>query len=154
MSDVYAFGCLYYEVGHNKHADSLAELPRSIMIVYRLPANKTYILTFLSRGTLPPRLNVPSLGDAAWSVIQSCWMREASRRPRMKDIAENMVSITQSMFLPVKTRDSFQELFELRTVPAQTLTVLRQELGLDDRDPGQMTTAERVRISYLCAMRY
>ncbi|KAF8335107.1 hypothetical protein F5887DRAFT_892315, partial [Amanita rubescens] len=32
MSDIYAFGCLYYEVGRNKHADALAELPRSIMI--------------------------------------------------------------------------------------------------------------------------
>ena len=72
----------------------------------------------------------------------------------MKDIAENMVSITQSMFLPVKTRDSFQELFELRTVPAQTLTVLRQELGLDDRDPSQTTPTERVRRLYYCAMRY
>ncbi len=42
MSGVYAFGCLYYEVGRNKHADGLAELPRSITIVYLLPGNKRY----------------------------------------------------------------------------------------------------------------
>ena len=42
MSDVYAFGCLYYEVGRNKHVDVLAELPRSITIICLLPGNKRY----------------------------------------------------------------------------------------------------------------
>ncbi|KAF8336181.1 kinase-like domain-containing protein [Amanita rubescens] len=42
MSDVYAFGCLYYEVGRNKHVDALAKLPRFITIVYLLPVNKTH----------------------------------------------------------------------------------------------------------------
>ncbi len=75
-------------------------------------------------------------------------MREASNRPRIKDVMEKMmVSMTQSMSPPIRARDSFQELFELRIIPAQTLTVLRQELGLDDRDPSQMTPAERVRRS-------
>ncbi len=41
MSDVYAFGCLYYEVSRNKRADALAEPPRFITIVYLLPINKT-----------------------------------------------------------------------------------------------------------------
>ena len=41
MSDVYAFGCLYYEVGRNKHTAALAELSRSITIVYLSPINKT-----------------------------------------------------------------------------------------------------------------
>ena len=41
MSDVYAFGCVYYEVGHNKYADSLAQLPRFIMIAYPLLVNRT-----------------------------------------------------------------------------------------------------------------
>ena len=40
-----------------------------------------------------------------------------------------------------------QELLELRTVPPQMLTLLRQELNLGDRDPNQMTPAERVRRS-------
>ncbi len=40
-----------------------------------------------------------------------------------------------------------QELLELRMIPAQTLAVLRQELGLSDREPNQMTPAERVRRS-------
>lgn len=102
------------------------------------------ILTLVSRGILPPRLDEPPLSDRAWSVIQSCWMRQASKRPRMKDV---MLSMTQSVSLPIEARDSFQELLELQTIPAQTLTALRQELGLDDRDPSQMTSAERVRRS-------
>jgi len=57
-----------------------------------------------------------------------------------------MLFMTQTMSLPFEARD-FQELFELRTIPVQTLTVLRQELGLDERDPGRMTLAERVRRS-------
>ena len=70
-------------------------------------------------------------------------MREASRRPRMKDITENMVSMTQSISLLIETRDSFQE---LQTTPVQTPTVLRPELVLDDRDPSQVIPTERVRI--------
>ena len=48
------------------------------------------IWTLISRRTLPPRLDKPPLSDRAWSVIHSCWMRKASKRPRMKDITENM----------------------------------------------------------------
>ena len=61
----------------------------------------------------------------------------------MKDITENMVSMTQSISLLIETRDSFQE---LQTTPVQTPTVLRPELVLDDRDPSQVIPTERVRI--------
>ncbi len=41
MSDVYAFGCLYYEVGiHNQPCDALAKLLRSITIACLLLVNK------------------------------------------------------------------------------------------------------------------
>ncbi|KAF8336184.1 kinase-like domain-containing protein [Amanita rubescens] len=133
MSDVYAFGCLYYEI----HYDSIPFAGKQDL----------QILTLISRGILPPRLDEPPLSDRAWNVIRCCWVREASERPRMKEITENMMSVTLPMSLPIKARDSFQELFELRTIPAQTLTVLRQELGLDDRDPSRMTSAQRVRRS-------
>ena len=63
----------------------------------------------------------------------------------MKDITENMMSVTQPMPLLTKTRDSSQELLELRTIPAQTLTVMRRELVLGNRDPSRITPAERVR---------
>ncbi|KAF8319460.1 hypothetical protein F5887DRAFT_376424 [Amanita rubescens] len=59
----------------------------------------------------------------------------------MKDITENMLSMTQFMSLTIEARD------QLRTIPAQTLAVLRQELGLlDDRDSSWMTPAERQRL--------
>ena len=42
-SDVYAFGCLYYEVGTNRHTDVLVKhgLRRSIMILYLLQVKRT-----------------------------------------------------------------------------------------------------------------
>ena len=40
-----------------------------------------------------------------------------------------------------------QELLELRMIPALTLAALREEFGLSDREPNQMTPAERVRRS-------
>ena len=40
MSDVYAFGCVYYEVGHNNIADDFSQLPRFIMIAYLFLANR------------------------------------------------------------------------------------------------------------------
>ncbi|KAF8336178.1 kinase-like domain-containing protein, partial [Amanita rubescens] len=82
MSDVYAFGCFYYEI----HYDSIPFAGKL----------DTQIWALIFRGTLPPRLDEPLLSDGAWSVIQSCWMREASRRPRMEDIAEKIVSMTRS----------------------------------------------------------
>jgi len=41
MSDVYAFGCIYYEVRHRNISMPFADLPRSITIVYHSPVNKT-----------------------------------------------------------------------------------------------------------------
>ncbi len=42
MSDVYAFGCLCYEVSCDKRADPLAEWARSIMLGCLLLTNKDY----------------------------------------------------------------------------------------------------------------
>ncbi|KAF8348024.1 hypothetical protein F5887DRAFT_674919 [Amanita rubescens] len=39
-----------------------------------------------------------------------------------------------------------QEVLELRMIPPPILAVLKQELGLSDRDPNQMTPAERQRL--------
>ncbi|KAF8700273.1 hypothetical protein AX14_000817 [Amanita brunnescens Koide BX004] len=75
-SDVYAFGCLYYEI----HYDSIPFSGRQEMQILRL----------ISRGELPPRCDEPPLSDDAWSMIQSCWARQASKRPAMKDIVKWM----------------------------------------------------------------
>ena len=48
MSDVYAFGCVYYEVGHDKYADGLAQLPRFIMTACLLLGNRTLKFGHLS----------------------------------------------------------------------------------------------------------
>ena len=42
MSDVYAFGCLYYEVRHKNCTGALTELARSIMILYPSMVCKKY----------------------------------------------------------------------------------------------------------------
>jgi hypothetical protein len=55
------------------------------------------ILAFLSRGSHPPRLPEPPLNDGAWELILSCWARQASKRPRIEVIMEQMVA----MSLPV-----------------------------------------------------
>ena len=96
MTDVYAFGCLFYEVSRNKHADTCTELPQ---IHYdSVPfAGKTdlQILGLHARGEQPPRPNHPSLSDGAWDMIQRCWGRDALKRPRMKDITKYMILLSQ-----------------------------------------------------------
>jgi hypothetical protein len=44
MSDVYAFGCIYYEVRRQKLARIVSELPRSTTIGYPLPVERRYRL--------------------------------------------------------------------------------------------------------------
>ena len=48
-----------------------------------------------SRGTLPSRLDSPPLSDEAWNLIRSCWVREASKRPRIEAVAEKMAVLSQ-----------------------------------------------------------
>ncbi|KAF8329633.1 kinase-like domain-containing protein [Amanita rubescens] len=90
MSDVYAFGCLYYEI----HYDS-------IPFAYR---NDGQILALIFRGELPPRLDLPPLGDETWDVIQRCWMREAAKRPSMKDVLEHLTGLCKHQSHSTNTR--------------------------------------------------
>ncbi|KAF8338652.1 kinase-like domain-containing protein [Amanita rubescens] len=77
MSDVYAFGCLYYEI----HYDTVPFAGRHALQIMRI----------LTRGILPPRLDEPPLSDGAWDMIQRCWTRKPSKRPRMKDVVESLM---------------------------------------------------------------
>ena len=99
-SDVYAFGCLYYEVMKNKRTTDTSAEHRNAQIHYdAIPfANKNgmQIMALLARGLHPPRQNEPPLSDGTWELIRSCWAREASNRPIIEAIAENMVAIAQS----------------------------------------------------------
>jgi hypothetical protein len=57
-------------------------------------ADKTsmQILALLSRGSHPPRQPEPPLSDGAWELIQSCWVREASKRPGIEEVTDIMIS--------------------------------------------------------------
>jgi len=77
MSDVYAFGCLYYEIHYGA--------------VPFAGKNEVQIWNLVTRGVLPPRLDEPPLSDGAWDIIQRCLTREPSKRPRMKDVVESLM---------------------------------------------------------------
>ena len=47
-----------------------------------------------SRGVHPPRLDSPPLSDRAWELIRTCWVREASKRPRIEFVREWMVVVS------------------------------------------------------------
>jgi serine/threonine protein kinase len=100
-SDVYAFGCLYYEVRKNKCSTGAPAEHRIAQIHYdAIPfANKNgmQIMALLSRGLHPPRLHEPPLSDETWELIRSCWVRDASKRPRIEVVMENMVAVSQSV---------------------------------------------------------
>ncbi|KAF8344542.1 kinase-like domain-containing protein, partial [Amanita rubescens] len=78
MSDIYAFGCLYYEI----HYDSMPFAGKQDLKVMAL----------VSQGIRPPRLHDPPLKDEAWELIGLCWARMPSERPAIRDIAERMMS--------------------------------------------------------------
>ena len=64
------------------------------------------ILILILRGELPPRCDEPPLSDDAWSLIQSCWARQASKRPAMKDIVTPLLLY---MLKDKKVRESQKE---------------------------------------------
>ncbi|KAF8626086.1 hypothetical protein AX15_005084 [Amanita polypyramis BW_CC] len=76
-SDVYAFGCLYYEI----HFD----------IIPFASMRELQIMRLVSRGKRPPRLEGPAISDRAWSLIKRCWRKDPVRRPAMEDIVETMM---------------------------------------------------------------
>ncbi|KAF8328471.1 kinase-like domain-containing protein [Amanita rubescens] len=77
-SDIYAFGCLYYEIQFNT-------IPFKGM-------NELQIARLICQGKRPPRMDEPPLSDKAWRLIKRCWMKEAVRRPAMENILERMVT--------------------------------------------------------------
>ncbi|KAF8314396.1 kinase-like domain-containing protein [Amanita rubescens] len=72
ISDVYAFGCLYYEI----HYGTVPFARKSAVQIWKL----------VTRCVLPPRLDEPPLSDGVWDIIQRCWTRETSKRPKMRDV--------------------------------------------------------------------
>ncbi|KAF8339435.1 kinase-like domain-containing protein [Amanita rubescens] len=83
MSDVYAFGCLYYEI----YYDSIPFAGRP----------EGQVIAFVIQNKRPPRQDEPPLSDGAWEVIQQCWVREPWKRPRMNDVIESLIAVSHSM---------------------------------------------------------
>ncbi|KAF8676698.1 hypothetical protein AX14_004845 [Amanita brunnescens Koide BX004] len=76
MSDVFAFGCLYYEI----HYDTMPFARRK----------EIQIMKLVCAGDRPPRLDEPPLCDRAWHLIQWCWESEASMRPAIENVTKSM----------------------------------------------------------------
>ncbi|KAF8340970.1 kinase-like domain-containing protein [Amanita rubescens] len=73
-SDVYAFGCLYYNA-------FFAIMPfegRSTVQIHLLVA----------AGQYPSRLGNPKMDDVIWNLIERCWLRNPAERPTMDQIVE------------------------------------------------------------------
>ncbi|KAF8334388.1 kinase-like domain-containing protein [Amanita rubescens] len=83
MSDVYSFGCLYYEIYFDRMP--FAGKPEG------------QIVALVIRDKRPNRLDEPPLSDGEWEVIQQCWVREPGKRPRMKDVIESLIATSRSM---------------------------------------------------------
>ena len=54
-------------------------------------------MALVSRGKRPPRQDEPPLSDGAWGLIQQCWVTDPPKRSRMKAVAEQMMTISQSL---------------------------------------------------------
>jgi serine/threonine protein kinase len=95
-SDVYAFGCLYYEESPRFPVVRLDAERKTVQIHFdTIPLqdmNEIQIVRLISRGKRPPRLDKPPLSDKAWKLIKRCWAKEAARRPPMEDIMEKMMT--------------------------------------------------------------
>ena len=63
------------------------------------------ILTLVSRGVLPPRLEEQPLSDGAWDVIQRCWAREPLKRPTMNNVVESMTAMSQAVSPQINAED-------------------------------------------------
>ncbi|KAF8333300.1 kinase-like domain-containing protein [Amanita rubescens] len=120
MSDVYAFGCVYYEI----HFDSRPFAGK----------HDIQIWTLISRGILPPLLHEPPLSDEAWDMIQRCWIRKPEERPRIEDVAQRMMALYQSAITPTNARNLFysEMLRKLSLPPLTSNTVCRLSSSVDN----------------------
>ncbi|KAF8348429.1 kinase-like domain-containing protein [Amanita rubescens] len=76
-TDIYAFGCLYYEIHFNS-------LP--------FGTNTFYAVQQVKEGKHPPRKPNPPLEDEAWNLIERCWDQNPIKRPSIDDVVDIMIS--------------------------------------------------------------
>ncbi|KAF8339478.1 kinase-like domain-containing protein, partial [Amanita rubescens] len=116
-SDVYAFGCLYYEI----HYDQISFAGEEELRIKEL----------VSKGELPLRLDEPSLSDGAWDLIQSCWIKQAVDRPGMKEVLGRM-----EVILKIQRNSDRRPLLSLLSIlrerePASSITSVVTTTSID-----------------------
>ncbi|KAF8322007.1 kinase-like domain-containing protein [Amanita rubescens] len=111
-SDIYAFGCLYYEIHYGT-------IPFG-------GVSEIQIIMFVSRGGRPPRLEVPSLSAEAWKLMQDCWAKEKSTRPAIEDVVERMMAWQNEK----STRPAIEDVVERMTACQMSRLALTQPSGV------------------------
>ncbi|EEB97608.1 hypothetical protein MPER_03040 [Moniliophthora perniciosa FA553] len=79
-SDVYAFGCVCYEIFSGGYPPFHDVLHDSAVII------KVWI--HKERPSRP--LDTPALTDSMWSIIDSCWIAEEDRRPTAETVVKQL----------------------------------------------------------------
>ncbi|KAF8186928.1 kinase-like domain-containing protein, partial [Mycena galopus ATCC 62051] len=92
-SDVYAFGCVCYEV----RLHSLAKtFPIMILTgkapLYEIPRDVTVLIRVLE-GIRPSRPETISADDKLWLLMQDCWREKSCHRPSISEIVRRLVAI-------------------------------------------------------------
>ena len=91
-TDIYAFGCLYYEV-RNPSVEPQSRYLCVQIHFNSLPfgSNTFYAVQQVKEGKRPPRKPNPPLGDEAWNLIGRCWDQDPGRRPTIDEVVEIMI---------------------------------------------------------------
>ncbi len=98
QTDVYAFGCLYYEVScsHGMGRSLTEHVQINFDIVPFADLSEYQIIKRITDGERPGRLETPRTGDITWDLIQHCWAPNPSARPNMEDVVELMTYIMRT----------------------------------------------------------
>ncbi|KAF8331184.1 kinase-like domain-containing protein [Amanita rubescens] len=115
-TDVYSFGCLYYEI----YFDTL---PYEGKGAYE-------IVLLVARGELPIRLESPRMDDHTWDLIRSCWESIPPKRPTMELVLKTMIDTTP--LLPTLLPTLRVELPAHNAVNPITLDLMRKLLKPDN----------------------
>ena len=95
-TDIYAFGCLYYEVRNQSASVEPQSQCLCVQIHFdSLPfgtSNSFYAVQQVKDGKRPLRKPNPPLEDEAWNLIERCWNQDPGMRAAIDEVVEIMVS--------------------------------------------------------------
>ena len=99
MSDVYAFGCLYYAVSGSAYLARILMIRQIFFNTIPFRTKNGYqIIRLVTNGARPERLNSPAIDNGVWELIELCWKHHASERPTMQKIVETMAPFAPLSF--------------------------------------------------------